>query len=432
VSEGTLYFHSLPFREDLPVKQTVVLDGMNISDLVTTIASMGYGATLLDESYASRKANVLLEIRDYTLTTTLQAFTSNTWKLLYPLYRILVQAEHDVEKALRQLYLGSATGKWLDYWATFFAIKRDAGESDNDFVRRFMMQLFNPKTNNIAIRELLVYRLKNTGAVDVTDDSPNTFKVTVDPLYFDNSDDLNKFIMDVKAAGVDYFLSFSVSPFTENYLVYLANANGAPIDALAKLVIQTAQQLVEPAFTTPIEELAGTSKATLTDVFSTPMDILGSVSPQKSYSETMNVPTELRSGTTTASVEELITAPVDESVSTPKASLSEAWTAPVELGSRIPLKSLEESAFNLPLETAVSEILQAIEAESWTAPTEELAPSVSGTVAETYLPPQSNLDSCFTLGVSELRVDDIFTGSPADPCAIIITVGAEQQFDVTV
>jgi hypothetical protein len=233
ISEGSLYFHSVPFRNDLPVMQIVDLQNMTVQDLINTVNGMGYTAALDPSAtdLTTSKAYILMEVESVPLSTTLQAFTSMTWKIMYPIYRILRGAEGDIELSLKQLYAPTASGSWLDYWATFFSIKREAGEADNDFIRRFLMWLFNPKTNNVALQELLAYRLKDN-SVQVTDDSPGKFKVTVDQKYLSNSGDLNTIILEAKAAGIEYFLAYSIAPYVENYPIYASNAYGVPYSSL--------------------------------------------------------------------------------------------------------------------------------------------------------------------------------------------------------
>lgn len=254
VSNGTLYFHSVPFRSDLPVKQTVILQNMTVNDLMTTINGMGYAATLDAgvTDLAAMKAYILMEVQDVPLTADLQAFTSMTWKTLYPLYRVLRDAEGNVELALQQLYTTSASGDWLDYWATFFSIQREGTEADNDFIRRFMMWIFNPKTNNIALKELLAYRLKDN-SIDVTDDSPGKFKVIVDQKYLDNAGDLNKILLEAKAAGIEYFLAYSFAPYYEDYRVYLSNVTGTPIENLDFISWQLTKPYSENNFPAPTD-----------------------------------------------------------------------------------------------------------------------------------------------------------------------------------
>jgi hypothetical protein len=271
ISEGSLYFHSVPFRSDLPVKQTIVLQNMTVQDLIDTINGMGYTATIDAGAteLTTGKAYILMEVENVQLDAVFEAFTSMTWKVLYPVYRVLREAEGNIELALKQLYATSATGSWLDYWSTFFSIQREAGEADNDFIRRLMMWLFNPKTNNIALKELLAYRLKDNN-VDVTDDSPGMFKVTVDQKYLDNAGDLNKILLEAKAAGVEYFLAYAIAPYVEDYKIYASNTYGVPFSSLDVLSRSLVNKVMTEIFPSPTALSTINAKKSYEEVYSRP------------------------------------------------------------------------------------------------------------------------------------------------------------------
>jgi hypothetical protein len=227
IEVGNLYFHSYTFHANIPQKQTIVLDNLTVDELLTTIASMGYSATLTSEAgdieTADLKAFILMEGRDFQLDITLKAFTSTNWKMLYPIYRLLKQTEGDLEKAVNQMYITTSRSSWLDYWSTFLGIRRLAGEPDNQFVRRMLMRLFNPKTNNVAMGELIGFQLNST--VEIKDLEALLFEVNIDTDYVNDSADVRELLDEIKAAGVAYLLHFTKT-FFEDYPLYIADKTG--------------------------------------------------------------------------------------------------------------------------------------------------------------------------------------------------------------
>lgn len=269
ISKGSLYFHTEPFRSDMPVKQVVSLEGADEAFLLTTVAAMGYGITL--SSYYTEPLNdsvtplMLSEVENVPITSgaDLSVNLSGTWRALYPVYRALDKAAGNVDIALTQLQRDMAGGDWLDYWASFFNIFRTPGEDDNTFVRRFNMWLFNPKVNNIAIKELLKYQLKDDN-FEVEDTAPNTFQVSLDIKYLSQAAAFNKILTDAKGAGIAYLLVYSQAPYIEmSYPQFSSALNGQAFSSLdsvlpiiSKIGAETIAQPSEAVVKTIIKRLS--------------------------------------------------------------------------------------------------------------------------------------------------------------------------------
>lgn len=160
---------------------------------------------------------------DTYMPVELSIFTSPLWEMLYPIARLLRNADNDTSKALEQLRLPNAQGRWLDYWASFFDLKRILGESDRSFSKRIFGRLANMKTNNIAIEDLLSYSLDVD--VKVNDASASTFEVLVDPVYMDSVTYIKELIKEVRGAGIDYFVNY-FKVYSEDYKSYFKDRNG--------------------------------------------------------------------------------------------------------------------------------------------------------------------------------------------------------------
>ncbi len=221
IEPNKIYFHSVPFRSDIPTVDSIVLEGMSLEEIVAAINSMGYIAGLTEEAHAAN----LRTMQGYNLIpgkniyisgdrVTIPAFTSSTWKLLYPIYRLLKVVDGDIDDAVRQMTLSTASGMWVDYWASFFEVQRKTGESDRAVIKRVFIKLFTPKVNNVAMQEIINFHLDNY--VTVQDVSPTLFKTVADPDYMNDSAKVREIVLEVKGAGLDFFLEYMRS-YPEDY-----------------------------------------------------------------------------------------------------------------------------------------------------------------------------------------------------------------------
>ncbi|MFS8214831.1 hypothetical protein [Paenibacillus sp. S29] len=214
VDEGMLYFHTAPYRPELPDKQSVNLHGLTAAELLPVIRYMGYTAELAPEILRLDAVPLaLLEVENLSVDSTLNAFTSNVWRRMYPVYRVLRKAEADTDLALLQLDRNMASGRWLDYWGSFFGLQRRPGELAESFRRRFTMWVLNPKTNNVALQELLAYQLGESGGVEVYDKDPAVLGVRLDAKYTESADALSAFrdiLLENKGGGIAFTTSVHV------------------------------------------------------------------------------------------------------------------------------------------------------------------------------------------------------------------------------
>lgn len=239
VNAQNLYFRSNSFTQPFYVKgtyenllyyQEINLEGMTISEVAATLTQMGYLTdigTVGDQKALDESALVLLEMPAQPLDEGVQlyAFTSNLWRVIYPIHRILTRYDHDVDIAIEQLRLPSARGEWLDYWVSFFRIRRLPDETDELLLRRTFLTIASAKSNNIAIEELIGYYIGTR--VSVTDYAPAVMEVGVAAEYMNDSQKVKDLIELLKGAGTHYILSYA-SDFTEMYPVYLQDKLGIP------------------------------------------------------------------------------------------------------------------------------------------------------------------------------------------------------------
>lgn len=231
VDTDHMYFHSTSYMPDMPVAEVIYLDDYTLRELEATINSMGYIATLIsedpenDNDYSARKAFTLMEVLNVPLIpqATLTAFTSVVWRTIYPLARAVDAWAKNTEEAIPNMYATTTTGKWADYWATFFSVQRQAGESDENLRKRTFMNLASLKTNNLALGELVSMLVKDN--VTVKDISPALFAVSLDPRFMGSTTAIRSIIDQAKAGGVAYYLDYLKSN-TEDYKAYFKDTYG--------------------------------------------------------------------------------------------------------------------------------------------------------------------------------------------------------------
>lgn len=233
----TLFFSSKsgaqPFRiigtyTNMLYYQQVSLEGMTIRDLCDTLDKMGYQVDRTDAErlgMLDTSALVIMDVSGQALAdwVDLFGFTSNWYRVLYPLHRILTKYDGDIDTAIEQITLPTARGAWLDYWASFFRIKRLPDETDDLLLRRVFLTLTSAKSNNMAMEELISYYIGTES--QVLDALPAQIEVRVDPQFMDSATKVREIIALLKGAGVDYFINYQKS-FEDRYPVFFRDING--------------------------------------------------------------------------------------------------------------------------------------------------------------------------------------------------------------
>lgn len=229
ITSTELAFHPTTYRSDMPIKQSILLDGYTVDELISAIEAMGYTATIdvtaEAKGFGSRKASILMGVINMPIVAgaTLTGFTSNLWQLLYPISRLLEALDADTDNAIQQMYATATSGKWADYWATYFNLRRLPGESDLALRKRVFVAIMNMKTNNIALKEIIQYVIG--GYADVTDVTPAQFRVDIDAKFINTVANVHQAIRDNKGGGIDYFINY-LSTLLEDYKSYYKDLHG--------------------------------------------------------------------------------------------------------------------------------------------------------------------------------------------------------------
>lgn len=135
------------------------------------------------------------------------AYSSLLWVYLEAVGNELAEAEFGIEAMIDQMNLKTADGYWLDYWGEHYGVARIAGELDEDYSKRIVVEILRPRGNNKAIESALIERFQQNATVQ---DSPkyrnqvNTFNGTYSfngaPHYYNGTADLYYGLFDVVVA----------------------------------------------------------------------------------------------------------------------------------------------------------------------------------------------------------------------------------------
>jgi hypothetical protein len=150
---------------------TVVINisTITVGGLVEIINSTSFVATLSSPDHNNLLARGLLfdgEWFSYPSTLLYQELQTYTWTL--------EESIAQRQAAEKQLYAHTAEGSWLDYWLSYFSLRRFQSENDSAFFTRGVAELFSPKVNNKALMKIISKAV--TYYVDVKDMGSPTIK----------------------------------------------------------------------------------------------------------------------------------------------------------------------------------------------------------------------------------------------------------------
>ena len=405
VETSQISFHSTPFRSSMTARQVLSLDAYSLSGLAEAINSLGYSAYItqkaVDSGYGSLKACTLMPIENVPiLSATLSSFTSPLWQLLYPLSRLLEELDNDTEKAMAQVYTSSITGTWMDYWATFFKLKRLPEESDTHFQKRLFVALMNMKTNNVALQELLKYT--TGGSAIVSDHAPAQFKVLIDPKYMSTVASVHQIITEAKGAGIDYFLNY-LSVEEESYIAYFRDTNGvsfADSDAVRSLMNMTCSKHTYDYEQDRLKMFRVGFTKILTGGFK--------LLPKTTVSKSMRAVLAESSMSALGSYTEAFVAPLTSDSKSMQTTNSDVYLAPTEAEHReVHLSELTEAVVDIHTLEVLCTFLEEFE-----TPLEEVASKIAlVTCNNAYVPPSEVQSKSLVLTTEESYKDPTIKGT---------------------
>jgi len=217
IVDGYLYLHN----EIDNLKDSIQLDLTiyTVGDLIGILGSYGLVTYSTYDLNLNKSALILNELNALNIKSMyflngnfiisiipLRLYKSINWQVLYPIAIYLSRVKEDMTLSLKQLFLSSSSGQWVDYWGTFLNILREYNESDSSYIRKLFLYFINPKTNNIAMEEYL--RILLGYPVSINDISPNLFSVVLPLDFIDREEEISNKINEIKACGVNFIIVF--------------------------------------------------------------------------------------------------------------------------------------------------------------------------------------------------------------------------------
>jgi len=131
------------------------LTDATIDDVAEAAADAGCTVAYQNPELSSRAADSLLAgsgSESQSNGDHLYVYGSLLWALMDSFAVGLEVAERNaIIEGLKQAYLHSAASDWLDYWFSFFGIPREAGENDDEYRQRAIIEIVRPRNNAMAI-----------------------------------------------------------------------------------------------------------------------------------------------------------------------------------------------------------------------------------------------------------------------------------------
>jgi hypothetical protein len=214
IENGKLFVANMPYRiENVSFEgdnsvRTFVLDGKTITEAIAEVSTAtGISITWVGASsstFGSESAILLMDVKNMHIggaqPLVLLAIDSNLPRFLYPFQRALTMLDVHTNLALEQIPLTTARGSWLDYWVSYFKLRRLPDESDELLLRRALITITSAKSNNVAMEEIVSFYID--AVVKVLDYAPSELEVRVSPQYMDSASKVREIIDLLKSGGV--------------------------------------------------------------------------------------------------------------------------------------------------------------------------------------------------------------------------------------
>lgn len=135
------------------------LRGKTIDQVVELLAGVGCAIVYQNPELSSRAADSLIAgsgAQSQSNGDLFAVYDSLLYSVLDAYAVALEDANVDVEAAIRQLYLGTAEGEWIDEWGSYFGLPREDGEADEEYRVRLLVETLRPRVNALAIEKAVL------------------------------------------------------------------------------------------------------------------------------------------------------------------------------------------------------------------------------------------------------------------------------------
>lgn len=129
-----------------------------VSQLAATMTADGYPAEAVNVEVGALASGALLNpgtVERQPSTQPVHIFQANLWTLLDAYGVEVHEADLNVEQAIQQLYLQTASDDILDFWGEFFSVIRKPGETDETLRQRMIDEVFRLRSNPLAIQQAI-------------------------------------------------------------------------------------------------------------------------------------------------------------------------------------------------------------------------------------------------------------------------------------
>lgn len=137
---------------------TYDLKVLTVAGLVSALRNDGLEVIKTSSAFGSHSALVLVEgagDQGESNGDHIYGFRSLLWALFTAYTQEVDEAAEQVRQALLQMVIGTASGEWLDLWATLYSVQRLPGEADEALRVRIPREAFRIRVNARAIEQAI-------------------------------------------------------------------------------------------------------------------------------------------------------------------------------------------------------------------------------------------------------------------------------------
>ena len=149
----TISNHALTVKGANGALTTFALTG-TIRELVSSLKNASIDIKYINNDYLNLSSGALIDgggSESESNGDALSIFTSILWALMDAYAVEYDAANNNINEAIADLYINSATGEILDIWGQYFGDPRNVGESDADYSKRIIIDTLRPKSNKYAL-----------------------------------------------------------------------------------------------------------------------------------------------------------------------------------------------------------------------------------------------------------------------------------------
>lgn len=134
----------------------ISLSGLTIADLRAQVIAAGCSVEYANSDFLHYGAEVLLDGEGYQTRNNgdhIYAFGSLAWSIVAAYAKQSSDLSDGVKEALKQAYLSTAAGEWLDLWGESLGVRRMDGQSDSQYREWIVREVTRARSNRFAVEQ---------------------------------------------------------------------------------------------------------------------------------------------------------------------------------------------------------------------------------------------------------------------------------------